>query len=295
MSQSNSQTLIQQQPTPKHERCENCGHAGLDAFDVGTEHRLLFCKECLLYQKGVLPPRALYEADYHKSYNRRRDAKIVTGLIRLSAITKYIESDEVKLLDVGCSMGATLAAAERLGWQATGVDVSQTAVDAGRRIGLDCHTINDYRLPFDDECFDVVTSWHVIEHVADVRQTLTEWMRVVKPGGILVLETPDSQCWKARRQGARYRKFWPKEHLYTFTRSNMCSLLEQVGFEVLPSRIMGNPKTLPLAISAYAAAYRSWRKLNRKLSLCKSIEVCCRKPMENRASSINRRPAKAAA
>ena len=299
MSQTLSQEKLsqenrQRQQNPSHASCENCGHVGLVAFEIETDHELLFCKECLLYQKSVLPFRDSCEADFHRPYPRRRDSKIVTGLVRLNALTKYIETDHVKMLDIGCSAGATLAAAERLGWQATGVDVSETAVEASRRIGLDCHTITDHRLPFEDDCFDVVTSWHVIEHVTDVRQTLTEWMRVVKPGGILALETPDSQCWKARWQGPRYQKFWPKEHLYTFTRSNMCSLLEQVGFEVLPSRIMGSPNTLPFKVSAYAAAYRSWRQLNRKLRFCKSIEVCCRKPLEN-VSDARLQPAKAAA
>jgi len=95
----------------------------------------------------------------------------------------------------------------------------------------------------------------------------------------MVLETPDSQCYKAKKLGADYAKFWPRGHLYTFTRSNMSSLLENAGFEVLPSRIVGKLNALPPHLTAYAAAYRGWRKLNRAAGLCKSIEVCSRKPI----------------
>lgn len=260
------------------QNCENCGSDQLETFQIEKDHRLLFCTKCLLYQKGTLPHDELYqESKYHLGYYSRRSAKIRTALIRLASVTKYLPTNSIKMLDVGCSIGATVAAGKRMGWESMGVDVSQSAVDFCREHGLDCHSIDNFKLPFPDNSFDLLTSWHVIEHVMDVRQTLDEWMRVVRPGGILILETPDSQCFKARRLGAKYKKFWPEGHLYTFTRSNMCSLLRQSGFEILPSRILGKLGTLPIHLTAYAAAYRSWRKLNRKFGFCKSIEVCCRK------------------
>ena len=268
--------------------CENCCVEGLQPFEIRPDHKLMFCENCLLYQKGIAPPADLYEAaDYHDVYRSRRQSKIVTAMIRLASITRHLNQQNPKLLDIGCSIGATLAAAERLGWTPSGVDVSQSAVEACQRIGHDCHTITDHRLPFDNDTFDVVSNWHVIEHVEDVHQTLAEWRRVLKPGGIMILETPDSQCWKARRLGARYKTFWPKEHRYTFTRTNMCSILENAGFDILPSKIIGKPDALPIAISGYAIAYRSWRKLSRKFSWCKSIEVCCRKPTTSNQNQQN--------
>lgn len=262
--------------------CENCGHGGLEPFVISSDHRLLHCPQCLLYQKGTPPDDALYENFYHTGYARRRNNKIITALVRLGALTRYIAAGCItapkpRMLDIGCSIGATVEAGSRMGWNASGVDISSAAVDFCRSLGLDCHKIDGTPLPFADSTFDIVTSWHVIEHVDNVRETLDEWNRVVKPGGILVLETPDSQCLKARRQGAKYAKFWPKGHLYTFTRSNMSSLLEQSGFVVLPSKIIGNLTALPPHLTLYAAAYRSLRKVYRGMRLCKSIEVCSRK------------------
>ncbi|MEM7453053.1 MAG: methyltransferase domain-containing protein [Planctomycetota bacterium] len=259
------------------ECCENCGCDQLQTFVISEQHDLLFCPECLLYQKGTPPENEHYESFYHTGYARRRNNKIITARVRLGALTKYVNVEKPRMLDIGCSIGATVEAGTLLGWRASGVDVSSAAVNFCSSLGLDCHKIDGTELPFADDTFDVVTSWHVIEHVSDVKETLAEWNRVLKPGGIMVLETPDSQCLKARTQGARYAKFWPQGHLYTFTRSNMSSLLEQSGFEVLPSRIIGSLTALPPHMTMYAAAYRTLRKAYRGLGLCKSIEVCSRK------------------
>ncbi|MEL7499574.1 MAG: class I SAM-dependent methyltransferase [Planctomycetota bacterium] len=273
----NVTSTLEEQAQTVSDCCENCGHETLSRFEVEKGNCFLVCPQCLLYQKREQPPLEHYESNYHTTYASRRNYKILTALTRLGALTKYLDVDHPKMLDVGCSIGATVEAAVRLGWDAHGVDVSKTAVQYCVDQGLQCQPIDGLRLPFEDNSFDVVTSWHVIEHVEDVKATLAEWYRVVKPGGILVLETPDSQCWKARRLGTEYKHFWPFDHLYTFTRSNMCSFLETAGFEVLPSRVLGKLNSVPLHVTAYALAYRSYRKLYRTLGWCKSIEVCARK------------------
>ena len=265
-------------PVSPNACCENCGATGLEKFTVQEGNEFLYCSECLLYQKHTRPPYEYYEEDYHNMYEKRRNKKIVTGMTRLGALTNYLSVKNPKVLDIGCSIGASVEAGKRLGWDSYGVDVSQTAVDFCVSKGLDCLKIDEHRLPFEDNSFDVLTSWHVIEHVDDVNVTLAEWFRVLRPGGILVLETPDSQCLKARRLGSDYQTFWPFDHLYTFTRSNMCSFLERAGFSVLPSKVLGKLDALPLRVTLYATAYRSLRKTFRHFGWCKSIEVCCRKP-----------------
>ena len=260
--------------------CENCNFGPLEKFIFNRSQRLLYCPRCHLYQKGILHNQQVYENTYHKGYERRRQSKIVTAKIRLGAVTKYLSSTTPRSLDIGCSIGATVEAARQLGWNPSGVDVSRAAVEFCCDRGLDCQLIDSYQLPFRSQTFDVVSSWHVIEHVESVTQTLHEWNRVLKPGGILVLETPDSGCLKARVLGPRYEKFWPSDHLYTFRRQNLCDFLERSGFEILPCRLIGRWDALPPHLSAYAGLYRGWRQLYRALSLCKSIEICCRKKQD---------------
>ncbi len=264
---------------PELETCENCSQVGLEFFinSERTKHRLLRCPTCNLFQKGKLPPLDHYENQYHGEYVQRRKLKTVTAKVRLGAIKPDLSINPPSILDIGCSIGATLLAAEQLGWKATGVDVSKSAVNVCRQEGLNCHQVDGIALPFASESFDLITHWHVIEHVENVSEALNEWKRVLKPGGLMVLETPNSSFLKARVLGPRYKKFWPAEHLYTFNRQNLSSILERSGFSVINSRVIGGWNALPLPLNAYAYCYRSYRRICRRLGLCKSIEISCRK------------------
>lgn len=231
----------------------------------------------------MLESAAVYEGDYHDCYSVRTKAKSITASIRLGATTKYLTTATPRTLDIGCSVGATVRVAQDLGWDAMGVDISQGAIDYCRTQGLECHKIEGLDLPFRDGSFDLVTNWHVIEHCENVTDTLAEWYRVLKPGGVMILETPDSTCMKARLLGPKYEKFWPAEHLYTFDPINLSSLLKKSSFEILPMRLIGKPLALPAYLTLYALAYRSLRYASRAFHLCKSLEIICRRPLAESA------------
>ncbi len=278
---------------PAQQVCENCAKRGLESYIDRPEksHILMRCPECDLFQKGALKTAVIYEDAYHDEYERRRDAKTVTAKLRLGAAKRYLRSADVKMLDIGCSVGATVNAAREFGWQASGVDISSSAIEFCRNDGLDCYEISGVELPFDDNTFDLVTHWHVIEHVEDVAVALAEWRRVLKPGGIMMLETPDSSYRKAQLMGPKYAKFWPSAHLYTFNRNNLSSILTRSGFEVLPTRLTGGFKALPAHLNIYATVYRGYRELCRSLKMCKSLEIVSRKPVEYNAAAPVKRAA----
>ena len=85
--------------------------------------------------------------------------------------------------------------------------------------------------------FDIVTLWEVIEHLADPRRFLEEVSRVLKPGGLIALSTPDAGSAAARLSGARWLG-WRKipEHLFFFDRPGLARLFDQAGFDVVDSR-----------------------------------------------------------
>ena len=258
--------------------CENCGAAPLKPFVVRPTQTLWHCQQCDLYQKGTLPHDAAYEDDYHEQYQRHQRRKLGTAAIRLSTLAPYVKAPKPRLLDIGCSIGAIVETADRLGWHGVGVDVSHTAVERCRHRGLDCHYFDGETLPFEDQSFDVVTSWHVIEHVLNVAETLRDWFRVLKPGGVMVLETPDAGYLKARIRGPRYHKFWAPEHIYTFRRHNLRPFLEQAGFEMLRNPVIGKPSLLPGYLAGYSLLYRGVHAARRSLSLSKAFVVYCRRP-----------------
>jgi 2-polyprenyl-3-methyl-5-hydroxy-6-metoxy-1,4-benzoquinol methylase len=261
-------------------QCELCGHTQLDEFVVPGSTVLWHCSECGLYQKGPLVENSAYADDYHSGYERNRDKKLRTAMVRLNRIAPLIQVKSPRLLDIGSSVGCVIEAALKRGWGAMGADLSASAIEFCRSRNLPCLLFDGASLPFDDESFDVITSWHVIEHVADVESTLVEWFRVLRPGGVMALETPDASSPLVRLRGARYRKFWAPEHTYTFTPSTLAEFMSRAGFTILRRPAFGHLGELPASMAAYTVAYQAYHGLRKLAGVSKAFQLFARRPAE---------------
>lgn len=266
-------------PSPEH-GCQLCGDKPLEKFVVTGGTTFWRCRSCGLYQYGNLVAPAAYEGEYHDGYNSRLRRKQLSAASRLSRVAPWIDHERPCLLDVGCSVGATLLAARQRGWDAVGVDVSRNAVDVCRKNGLKCHAVDGFDLPFPDQSFDVVSAWHVIEHVADVNVTLREWRRVLRPGGLLVIETPDASSRVVRRRGTRYRRFWAPEHTYAFTPATLAVFVERAGMQRLALPTFGRLSSLPLATACYAVGRETLLLTKRLLGYQKAFLILARRPAD---------------
>lgn len=280
---TSQQTASRQTSSADASRCCQLCAAALEKFVVPDRLTLWRCQSCGLYQYGVVPEDSAYAAHYHGGYGRRRKQKMRTAAVRLNRIAAVLDIEKPRMLDIGCSVGCTVEAALQRNWRAGGVDVSEDAVMFCREQGLDCQLIGVDKLPFPDESFDLVTSWHVIEHVADVRETLAEWRRVLRPGGMLVMETPDADCLKVRLKGAKYRRFWAPEHTYTFTYSNLKPFVEQADMEIVRRPMLGRLSDLGPSMAAYALAYQAWQGLRKSAGLSKAFQIFARRPLSDAA------------
>src|SRR5262245_57649540 len=149
-----------------------------------------------------------------------------------------------RLLEIGSSSGEMLAAAAP-SFTATGVeaDVKLSRVARGR--GLDCFngTLADARFP--DHHFDVVALYHVIEHFHSPRAELREMHRILKPGGLLVMETPNISTIWFRLLGPRWRQFIP-DHIFFFTPETITRLCRENDFEITALRSVGKAMSVRL-------------------------------------------------
>lgn len=266
--------------------CQLCNRDDLEKFEIANSSVLWLCHECELYQYGKIVDEDAYAAEYHSGYERHRKQKIRTANIRLNRAAALLDQSPPqppRLLDVGCSVGATLEAAKQFGWEGLGVDVSQDAVDFCIEEGLNAQKVDGLKLPFADNSFDIVCNWHVVEHVEDVRETLAEWNRVIKPGGLLVMETPDAASPKVRKLGPSYRKFWAPEHTYTFTFKNLSRFVKNSGFEVHASPIIGSLRNFSPTFAAYAATYQTYHGLRKLLGVQKAFQIFARKPVADQS------------
>jgi SAM-dependent methyltransferase len=159
-------------------------------------------------------------------------ARIYPGLTEhLDLMTRYLPPPVGvgHLLDVGCGDGEALDILRDIGWTVTGVELDPNAVSAAKRRMLDVRQGDLHSAGFADQSFDAVTSSHVIEHVHDPLAMLCESRRILKPGGKIVVVTPNAEAWTH----AKYERDWlaldPPRHLMVLTASSLASLARQAG------------------------------------------------------------------
>lgn len=135
-----------------------------------------------------------------------------------------------RLLDVGCGSGDWLLSMRERGWQVEGVDFDGNAVKAARQQGLDVQCGSLEQQKFASGRFDAVILNHVIEHVPDPVATAEECRRILKPGGKLVIFTPNAASLGHQVFKADWRGLEPPRHLHIFSTRSMPRLLRLAGF-----------------------------------------------------------------
>lgn len=155
---------------------------------------------------------------------------------RLALLERFAERGP--LLDVGCALGFFVRAARERGWDARGIECSayaaREAVARGAPVVQGDFLTAD--LPLGG--FTAVSMLDMLEHVADPRAYVRRARALVRPGGLLAIETADLAAPFARLWGRRYHFFTPPNHLTYFTRATLARLLAEEGFaEVRPFRV----------------------------------------------------------
>lgn len=135
-----------------------------------------------------------------------------------------------RLLEVGCGNGEMLRNMQALGWSVHGVDFDEAAVARAREKGLDVSHGDLHSQAYADNYFDAIVMSHVIEHVHDPRAVLQECYRILKPGGRLVMVTPNTDSWGHRLFGRHWRGLEPPRHLHIFNIEALRHLLRQTRF-----------------------------------------------------------------
>jgi SAM-dependent methyltransferase len=147
-----------------------------------------------------------------------------------------------KILDVGCAAGYFLEEARQRGWQICGMELSQEmAHNAEQLLQVPIHT---ELATVPDRDFAAITLWEVIEHLPDPIDTLRQLRDRLRPGGVLMLSTPNNGHWQALRAKEQWVGYRPPSHLQYFTRETLGDALRRAGFE--RSAITGTAPLPPL-------------------------------------------------
>ncbi|MDP2694924.1 MAG: class I SAM-dependent methyltransferase [Gallionella sp.] len=149
---------------------------------------------------------------------------------------------EIRLLDVGCSSGAFLHAAVKLGFRAEGVEPAPKAAATAQAAGLKVHQGLLQEAGYADGQFDAITLFEVIEHLQHPQDLLHECRRILRPGGILLVGTGNAGSWSMAAMGARWEYLHIAKHgghVSFFNLGSLASLAQQSGFSVAAVRTRG--------------------------------------------------------
>ena len=214
-----------------HRRCTACG-----LVFVSPRLRAGVLRE--LYERDYVDPGVLRPAVVEK---KGRDAEAYVR--HLGAFAP--PATHPRLLDVGCGHGAFVIAARHAGYDARGQEFADLS-PIWRRVPELAEQVA--AAPLDDVATwpdagaDVVTLWEVAEHLQEPRATFDQVARVLRPGGVLALESPRADSVALAYLGPRWTQVIPEEHLYLWTRASLGRLLDSLGFELIEVRDAVTPR-----------------------------------------------------
>lgn len=225
--------------------CPTCGEQRatpvLEPRDPGNQmsrYRVVRCAACGLCFTRPLPDEAEYTALYNEAYYLGQQARLIGGELLRGVLDESIVAGRLGLLrrppgralDVGCGPGLYLDRLRRRGWQVEGTDRSPAAVRLTRRRGLTVHHGPLAELDLPSDSFDLVTLWHVLEHLEDPLGDLLTIRRLLRPGGELMLEVPNFASVTSRWAGASWFSLQVPVHLQHFSPASLDRLLHRAGF-----------------------------------------------------------------
>lgn len=230
--------------------CNLCGSTEwstvLNREDLNTHidgsFQLVRCKICGLVYQNPRPLLSEWDVLYPDNYDQftsitdedfQKNIFYRYGLRkRLNSIEKYVDGGNI--CDLGSATGDFLREVKRhTKWQGFGVEPSVFASNLARKYGLNVFTGMLEDDPFPGVVFDVITMWNVIEHLQDPLRTLILAYQRLKPGGMLVVTTPNLDSFDAHLFGKYWIGYELPRHYYVFSISSLSKFMDQVNFKIL--------------------------------------------------------------
>lgn len=214
--------------------------------------------------KNGLVPR-LYE--FVKSFNIKNKVNMAIGGL-----------PKGKLLDIGCGVGDFLVQVKQQGWEVIGLEPSDDAKNiAEKRLGFRPLAPNDSSI-LSDASFDVITLWHVLEHVDDLKTQTSEITRILKPGGRLLIALPNYQSFDCQY----FKEYWAAwdvpRHLNHFSKDTLQKMMISLGFRPVACK--------KLIWDAFYISYLSEKYQGRSGALLKGAWVGLRSNIKARRSGM---------
>lgn len=262
------------------EECPVCKNSKFTNYLICNDHSvsgesfaLVKCTKCSLVFTNPRPEeKALsnyYKTDQYISHTDRANTPInfIYKLVRkytLSQKTRLISSlnkGTGSLLDFGCGTGDFIKTANKKGWHAYGYepDVKAREIAESKNHGKIFNSIESIR-----ETFDIITAWHVLEHVSDLKKTIKTLKKKLTPSGHLIIALPNHLSFDSEHYSSYWAGYDVPRHLYHFDQHSIKSFSSQFKLKLV--------KTLPMKFDSYYVSMLS-EKYQGSGNLIKAISI----------------------
>ena len=197
--------------------------------------------------------RSLFEKMYH----------FIKG-IALKNKLKLINSQGVKgkLLDIGAGTGDFLAVAKSDGWQTVGIEPSAKAKEIAIKKGVN---FAQDLASLESNSYDIITMWHVLEHVPNLEEYISELKRLIKPSGTIIIAVPNFKSYDAKYYGEFWAAFDVPRHLWHFSKTAIQKLFAKENLKLV--------EVLPMKFDSFYVSLLSEKYKNGKMNFLKAFWI----------------------
>jgi len=167
-----------------------------------------------------------------------------------------------KILDIGAGTGDFLLTAKNDGWNVIGVEPSERAKNIAKQKGI---SFVEEISQLENNSFDVITMWHVLEHVPNLELQIQELKRLLKPTGTLIVAVPNFKSFDAKHYGEFWAAFDVPIHFWHFSKKAIKSLFEKVDMKL--------EKVLPMKFDSFYVSLLSEKYKTGKMNFIKAFFI----------------------
>lgn len=229
----------------------------LETFPQPEEEKLPDYYKTEDYISHTDSKRNLFEKVYHlvRSISLKRKLRIIESCV----------SNQKNLLDVGCGTGDFLQSALKSNWIVSGIEPNSEAREiANSKTNNSVFNIEQL-LKFEPNSFDVITLWHVLEHLPKLENHLTIFKHLLKPEGTLIIAVPNFKSYDA----LYYKNFWAAfdvpRHLWHFSKQSISTLVSKQNMIVA--------KTLPMRFDSFYVSMLSEKYKKGSLNIFNAFRI----------------------
>ena len=190
-----------------------------------------------------------------------RVVRSITLRQKVALINKFVPQ-KGRLLDYGCGTGHFLEASAKNGWQIAGFEPSEVARKQANEL-TDNKVEGDDITKFEPESFDMITLWHVLEHIHELNDTIKKILALLKPQGFLLIAVPNADSLDAQKYKENWAAYDVPRHLYHFNQQTMKRFLKKHKMELV--------QTLPMKFDAYYVSLLSEKYKNGSPNYFRSV------------------------